>query len=84
MISAVNTAQPTNTQKKSKARYLNIKYSGYASLGFGVVCGVTGMKKVKFKHKMSVHKFSAIMAGITAVWHLGAIKQWDKIFSKEK
>ena len=83
MISAVNSTQPVNTHNKTKTRYLNIKYSGYAAMGFGAVCGITGLKKVKFKNKMTVHKISAILAGISALWHLGTIKQWDKLIKKE-
>ena len=70
--------------KKFNARYLNIKYSGYASLGFMGICAATGLKQVKFPHKMQVHKYSAVMTAVTALWHLGAIKRWDKLFSKHK
>ena len=84
MISQVGISSPEkqNYSRKSKARYLNIKYSGYAALTLGSVCGITGLRKVRFPYKMKVHKYSAYLAGISSFWHLGAIKQWDKIFSK--
>ena len=91
MINAVSIGKIQNTSsmlgdvnKKSNARYKNIKYSGYASLGFMGVCALTGLKQVKFPHKMQIHKFSAILTGATAIWHLGAIKRWDKFFVKHK
>lgn len=76
MISAVTT---NNIQKKSNARYKNIKYSGYIALGSIGVCGLTGIKQVKFPHKMKLHKISALVTAVSSLWHLGAIKRWDKI-----
>lgn len=90
MDNSINTVMVNNNSqslavqpvRKSKCRHLNIKYSGYAALSFGTVCGLTGLKSVKFPYKMKVHKYSAYLAAITSFWHLGAIKQWDKIFKK--
>ena len=78
MISAV-TQQPIH--KKSNLRYQNIKYSGYIALGSIGACALTGMKQVKFPNKMRVHKYSAILTAVSSLWHLGAIKKWDKIFT---
>ena len=36
------------------------------------------MKKVKFPHKMKVHKISAYLAGITSFLHFGFVKGLDK------
>ncbi len=80
----ISMAGKQNNPRKTNMRYLNIKYSGYAALTLGSVCGITGLSGVRFPHKMKVHKYSAYLAGITSLWHLGAIKQWDKIFSKNK
>jgi len=70
-----------NNHSKSNLRYLNIKYSGYAALGGLGVCALTGLKSVKFNHKSTVHKYSAILTVVSSLWHLGAIKRLDKIFS---
>lgn len=84
----MNTIQPLQTPnpaiktgKKSLHRRL-VSDSGYAALGFGTVCGITGMRKVKFPHKMKVHKYSAYLAGITSFLHFGFVKGLDKIFNK--
>ncbi len=88
MINAVslnkfsNTNFTGNENKKSNTRYLNIKYSGYASLGFMGVCALTGIRQTKIPNRMQVHKYSAILTAVTALWHLGAIKKWDKLFLK--
>jgi len=76
MINAVTTFTQS---PKSNARYKNIKYSGYIALtGIGI-CGLTGIKQVKIPHKMKLHKYAAIITAISGLWHLGAIKRWDKI-----
>ena len=72
-----------NAHSKSNIRYLNIKYSGYTALGGLGLCALTGLKSVKFKHKPLIHKYSAILTLISSLWHLGAIKRWDKLFSKK-
>lgn len=83
MINSINSIQTQQNHNKSKARYLNIKYSGYAALtGLGV-CGLTGLKQVRIPKKMQVHKYSAILTAVTSLWHLGAIKRWDNILSKK-
>ena len=82
MMNTITTPQPT-LHNKSKARYLNIKYSGYTALGGLGICGLTGLRQVKFPKKMQVHKYSAILTVITSLWHLGAIKRWDNIFNSK-
>lgn len=81
MINSVTTATPQQMHKKSMARHQNIKYSGYVAMGTLGICSLTGLRQVKFPKKMQVHKISAIIAGISTLWHFGAIKQWDKIFT---
>lgn len=76
MINAVTTF---TQNQKSNTRYKNIKYSGYIGLvGIGV-CTLTGLKQVKIPQKIKVHKFAAILTAICGLWHLGAIKGWDKL-----
>lgn len=84
----MNTIQPVQTSKppiksnKWNLRRHLVSDTGYAALGFGTVCGITGMKKVKFPHKMQVHKYSAYLTGITSLLHFGFIKGLDRIFTK--
>lgn len=84
MITPINEATPKQMHKKSNTRYQNIKYSGYISLGALGICSLTGLRQVKFPKKFAVHKISAILAGISGLWHLGAIKRWDNIFHNNK
>lgn len=65
-------------QQPKYGRRQIIRDSGYAAIAAGTVCGITGLKKVKFTHKITVHKTSAYIAAITSFLHLGAIKKWDK------
>lgn len=82
-IQPVQTIQPPiNGKSKHSLRHRLVSDSGYAALGFGTVCGITGMRKVKFPYKMKVHKYSAYLAGITSFLHFGFIKGLDKIFTK--
>lgn len=74
MIKAINPAQ---TQSKYGRRQI-IRDSGYTAIAAGTLCGITGMRSVKFPYKMKVHKFSAYTAAITAFLHWGAVKGWDK------
>lgn len=73
----INTVNTYSTPQKYGRRQI-IRDSGYAAIAAGTVCGITGLKKVKFPHKMTVHKYSAYIAAITSFLHLGAIKRWDK------
>ena len=66
---------------KTNLRYLNIKYSGYASIGGLGICALSSLKSVKFKHKPTIHKYSAIFTIVSSLWHLGTIKRWDKILT---
>lgn len=82
-IQPVQTSKPMNSKKWNVHRHL-VSDTGYAALGFGTVCGITGMKKVKFPYKMKVHKYSAYLAGITSFLHFGFIKGLDRIFDKKE
>ena len=82
MISAVSF-HSDKTPHKFNLRYANIKYSGYTALGAIGVCALTGFKQVKIPHKMALHKCSAIITALSSLWHLGAIKRWDKFFTKQ-
>lgn len=86
----MNTIQPVQTiqpqikgKNKRSLKHRLVSDSGYAALGFGTVCGITGMRKVKFPYKMKVHKYSPYLAGITSFLHFGFIKGLDKIFTKK-
>lgn len=46
-------------------------------------CGITGFKQVKIPNKMKVHKYSGIIMGLTSLWHIAAVKRWDKIFKQD-
>ena len=48
----ISMAGKQNNPHKTNMRYLNIKYSGYAALTLGSVCGITGLSGVRFPHKM--------------------------------
>jgi len=74
MIAPVNA---TSTQSKYGRRQI-IRDSGYTSIAAGTVCGITGMRQVKFPYKMKVHKYGAYLAAIAALLHWGAVKRWDK------
>ena len=70
-----------NSSIESKfSRYNQIKYTGYTAIGATVACGLSGLKSVKLPQKSMIHKTSAIISLISMLWHLGAIKQWDKHF----
>lgn len=60
-----------------------VKWSGYAALGFGTVCGATGFRQVKIPHKRAIHKYSAYLAGITSFLHFGFAEGLDRIFDKK-
>lgn len=80
MINPVNTNPiPQNNRIKHKKL---VSATGYAAMGFGTICGVTGLKSVKFPHKMNVHKYSAWLAAFSTVLHLGITKGFDRIFNK--
>ena len=81
MINQID-AQPMQKPKKSKARYLNIKYSGYTALTLGAACGITGLKSVKMPHKHQLHKYFGWITILSSFWHLAAIKKWDQMFKK--
>ncbi len=79
MDNTITAAPKTiNWQKRKQL----VSWSGYAAIGLGTLCGVTGI--VKVPQKRNIHKISAYLTGITAFIHLGFAKGWDKIFSKNK
>ena len=73
----MNTIQPVQTIQPP------INGKSKHSLRHRLVCGITGMRKVRFPYKMKVHKYSAYLAGITSFLHFGFIKGLDKIFTKK-
>lgn len=81
-----NTITPTPyiPRPDAKRHYRLVNWSGYAALGFGTVCGITGLKKTKLPKKHTVHKYSAYLTGITSFLHLGFIKGLDRIFDKKE
>ena len=73
-----------NTKYQNNKRYLNIKYSGYITLSSIGLCCLTGVKQIKIPQKAKIHKYSAIITGISSLWHIAAIKRWDRLFTKNK
>ena len=73
----INPVPPSQTQPKYGRRQL-VRDSGYAAIAAGTLCGISGLRKVKFPHKMKVHKYSAYIATIASFLHWGAVKRWDK------
>lgn len=79
-----NTITATPKQINWQRRKQLVSWSGYAALGLGTVCGLTGLKSIKVPQKRNIHKISAYLAGITSFLHLGYVKGWDNIFNKNK
>ncbi len=57
--------------------------TGYAAAAFGTVCGVTGLKSVKFSNKMKVHKYSAWLAAVSTFLHIGIAEGLRKFLYKK-
>lgn len=77
-----NTIQPVQKPVNWKRRKQLVDWSGYIALGAGTICGATGFKSVKIPQKRNIHKYSAYLAGVTSFLHLGFVKGWDRIFTK--
>ena len=73
----INPVPFTHKRPKYGRRQI-IRDSGYAAIGAGTLCGITGFKQVKFANKMKIHKYSAYLAALTTFIHLASIKLWDK------
>ena len=82
LITMINAVTTFTQHPKSNTRYKNIKYSGYIGLAGIGTCALTGLKQVKIPHKAKIHKYTAILTAISGLWHLGAIKGWDKLVIK--
>lgn len=82
MIEPISPSSVVQNDNKRKLHKKLVSYTGYTAMGFGTVCGVTGMKSVKFANKMTVHKVSAYLAAVSTVLHLGFVKGLDKLFNK--
>lgn len=74
MIRAVSSYSMQNRYGRRQI----IRDSGYVAITAGALCGLTGLRKFRFPHKMTVHKNSAYIAIAASFLHLGAIKNWDK------
>ncbi len=83
MINSV-TQKPYITDKKWQIHKKLVSSTGYAAMGFGTVCGLTGLNNVKFKNKMKVHKYSAYLAGLFTFLHFGIAKGLDKFLYKSE
>ena len=79
----INPVTPTPQNNRIKHKKL-VSGTGYAAMGFGTVCGVTGLKSVKFPQKMKVHKYSAWPAAFSTMLHYGIAKGLDNLFYKNK
>ena len=77
MIKSVDSVTKSNF-----SRYNHIKYSGYIAIGTTIACALSGMRQIKLPKKSMIHKTFAIISLISMIWHLGAIKQWDKGFKE--
>lgn len=84
MIEPISPTPLVQNDNKRKLHKKLLSYTGYTAMGFGTVCGVTGMKSVKFANKMTVHKVSAYLAGIATVIHFAIAKGLDKLFQRDK
>lgn len=84
MIEPISPTPLFQNDNKRKLHKKLVSYTGYTAMGFGTVCGVTGMKSVKFANKMTVHKVSAYLAGIATVIHFAIAKGLDKLFQRDK
>ncbi len=74
MINSVGTTPVVQNDNKQNIHKRLVSDTGYAAVGFGTVCGVTGLKSVKFNNKIKVHKCSALLAAISAALHFGFTK----------
>lgn len=77
----INPVTPTPQNNRIKHKKL-VSGTGYVAMGFGTVCGITGMRSIKFANKMTVHKASAYLVAISTALHLGFVKGLDKFFNK--
>ena len=84
MIEPISSTPLVQNDNKRKLHKKLVSYTGYTAMGFGTVCGVTGMKSVKFANKMTVHKISEYLAGIATVTHFALAKGLDKLFQRDK
>ncbi len=81
MINSVTQTPSIQTKQRQIHKKL-VSSTGYAAVGLGTLCGATGLKSVKFKNKMKVHKYSAWFAGLFTLLHLGIAKGLDKFLYK--
>ncbi len=84
MIEPISPTPLVQNGNKRKLHKKLVSNTGYAAMGFGTVCGITGMNSLKFANKMTVHKVSAYLAGIATVMHFAIAKGLDKLFQKNK
>ena len=75
MVKAIST-----TDNSKNTRYQHIKYSGYLGISSLGLCGITGINDFKIPKRRPLHKLSALVCLASGLWHLGAIKHWDKFF----
>lgn len=83
MIEPISSTPLVQNDNKRKLHKKLVSNTGYAAMGFGTVCGITGMKSLKFANKVTVHKVSAYLAGIATVMHFAIAKGLDKLFPKK-
>ena len=84
MIEPISPTPLVQNDNQRKLHQKLVSYRGYTRMGCGTVCGVIGMKSVKFANKTTVHKISAYLAGIATVTHFAIAKGLDKLFPKNK
>jgi hypothetical protein len=78
MLANSNQSQPTvtsdqsnstNSQKHKVSGEL-VSGSGALALLLGTVCGVSALKKIKFKNKFKVHRVTAYLAAAATALHV--------------
>lgn len=82
----INPVTSTPVQQNDNRRKLHkklVSVTGYTAAGLGTICGVTGLKSVKFSNKMKVHKYSAWLAAVSTALHIGIAEGLDKFFYKK-
>ncbi len=82
----INSVTSTPVQQNDNRRKLHknlVSATGYTAAGLGTICGVTGLKSVKFSNKMKIHKYSAWLAAVATALHIGIAEGLDKFFYKK-
>ena len=80
MINPIGTDALGQKNSRQKLHKNLVNGTGYAATGFGTLCGITGLKSIKFANKIRIHSLSAWLAAISTVLHIGVIKEFDRFY----